>query len=187
MAMLKSLKDRVGILEEQMGTLEGLPEAVGSLTLQISQLSTRMDDEFSAIRLEWDATLERRFREQAEMLDERFAQVNGDLSALRTEIGTLGTEVGTLRSEVGTLGTEVGTLRSEVGTLRSEVGTLRTEVGTLRGEVGSLRTEVGSLRTEVGTLRTEVGTLRTEVGTLGKDLRIVREGVGLILKKLDTR
>ena len=131
MAMLKSLKDRVGILEEQMGTLEGLPEAVGSLTLQISQLSTRMDNGFSAIRMEWNATLERRFREQAEMLDERFAQVNGDLSALRTEVGTL--------------------------------------------------------RTEVGTLRTEVGTLRTEVGTLGKDLRIVREGVGLILKKLDTR
>ena len=101
MAMLKSLKDRVGILEEQMGTLEGLPEAVGALTLQISQLSTRMDDEFSAIRLEWDATLERRFREQAEMLDERFAQVNGDLSALRTEVGTLGKDLRIVREGVG--------------------------------------------------------------------------------------
>ena len=141
MAMPKSLKDRVGILEEQMGTLEGLPEAVGSLTLQISQLSTRMDNGFSAIRMEWNATLERRFREQAEMLDERFAQVNGDLTALRTEVGTL---------------------RTEVGTLRTEVNTLRTEVNTL-------------------------GNLRDNVSALGKDLRIVREGVGIILKKLDTR
>ena len=134
MAMPKSLKDRVGILEEQMGKLEGLSEAVGSLTLQISQLSTRMDNGFSAIRMEWNATLERRFREQAEMLDERFAQVNGDLTALRNEVGTLRTEVGTLRIEVNTL-----------------------------------------------------GNLRDNVSALGKDLRIVREGVGIILKKLDTR
>jgi len=75
MAMPQSLEDRVGILEEQMGKLDGLPEAVQALTSQISQLSVRMEAEFSAIRKQWDAKLEERFREEGEMLDERFAQV----------------------------------------------------------------------------------------------------------------
>jgi hypothetical protein len=72
MAQQKSFEDRAGILEEHMGKLEGLPEAVQSLTLQISQPSLHMEAEFSAIRKEWEAKLEDRFREEEEMLDERF-------------------------------------------------------------------------------------------------------------------
>ena len=110
MAAPGSFANRVGILEEKMGKLEGLPEAVQSLTAQVSlltsqvsqfttqvsqlttqvsQLSTRMDGEFSAIRKDWDAKLETRFREQAEMLDERFALVNKDLLVLRKDVGTI--------------------------------------------------------------------------------------------------
>jgi hypothetical protein len=33
--------------------------------------------------------LEKRFREQAEMLDERFALVNKDLAVLRKDVGTI--------------------------------------------------------------------------------------------------
>jgi hypothetical protein len=60
-----------------MRKLDGLPEAVQVLTSQIAQLSVRMEAEFSAIRTQWDAKLEERFREEGEMLDERFAQVDG--------------------------------------------------------------------------------------------------------------
>ena len=96
MAAPRSLTDRVGILEEKVEQLEGLPEAVRALTSQFAQLSVRVQDEFSAIRKEWDAKLDKRFREQAERLDERFAQVDKDLAALRKDVGTVRRGVGTI-------------------------------------------------------------------------------------------
>ena len=110
MAMPKSFEDRAGILEEQMGKLEGLPEAVGLLASQISQLSLRMEAEFSAIRKQWDAKLAERFREEGEMLDERFAQmdqrfvhVDRGFARVKKDLAVLRKDTGILRRGVGTI------------------------------------------------------------------------------------
>ena len=103
MAAPRSLTDRVGILEEKVEQLEGLPEAVRALTSQFAQLSVRVQDEFSAIRKEWDAKLDKRFREQAEMLDERFAQVDGRFAQVHKQVAALRKDVGTVHRGVGTI------------------------------------------------------------------------------------
>jgi DNA anti-recombination protein RmuC len=103
MAAPRSLTDRVGILEEKVEKLDGLPEAVHSLTSQFSQLSVRVQDEFSASRKEWDAKLDKRFREQAEMLDERFAQVDQRFAQVHKQLAALRKDVGTVHRGVGTI------------------------------------------------------------------------------------
>ena len=114
MAMPQSLEDRVGILEEHMGKLEGLPEAVGLLTSQISQLSLRMEAEFSAIRKQWDAKLAERFREEGEMLDERFAQVVAQMDQRFVHVDRGFTRV---KKDLAVLRKDTGILRRGVGTI----------------------------------------------------------------------
>jgi archaellum component FlaC len=106
----RSLRDRVGILEEQVEKLEGLPEAVRSLTSQFSQLSVRVQDQFSVMRKEWDAKLDKRFREQAEMLDERFAQVDERFAQVDQRFVQVHKQLAALRKDVGTVHRGVGTI-----------------------------------------------------------------------------
>ena len=77
------------VVQSLTSQVSSLTSQMSNLTSRVSQLSTRMDSEFSAIRKDWDAKLETRFREQAEMLAERFALVNRDLLVLRKDIGAI--------------------------------------------------------------------------------------------------
>jgi formyltetrahydrofolate synthetase len=47
-----------------------------------------------------------------------------------------------------------------------------------------LAADVGVLTTDVRGLKTDVSALKTDVSALKKDMMIVREGVGIILRKL---
>ena len=69
------LADRVAILETKMKRVDSFLE-------------------------NFDKTLELRFREQAEMLDERFVLVRGDIGAIQRDIGALRGDMTTLRKDV---------------------------------------------------------------------------------------
>jgi predicted nucleic acid-binding Zn-ribbon protein len=117
MAAPRSLEDRVGILEEKVTKLEGLPEAVRSLTSQISQLSVRVEDGFSAMRKEWDAKLDKRFHEQAEMLDERFAQVDQRFAKVDERFAKVDERFAQVHKQMAALRKDVGTVHRGVRTI----------------------------------------------------------------------
>ena len=72
----KSLAARVEVLEEQM------------------KRSVEFLDDF-------DKILEKRFREQAEMLDERFAGMNEQFAVVRKELGILREGMGIILKKLG--------------------------------------------------------------------------------------
>ena len=85
---------------------------------------------------------------------------------VQTEIGALRTEVGTLRKDVQT---EIGSLRTDV---KAEVGTLRTEVGALfeniDDKLGLIIESQSGMRDDLKILKTEIKRLddrvsRTEI------------------------
>jgi septation ring formation regulator EzrA len=122
----RSLTDRVGILEEQVEKLEGWPEAVRSLTSQFSQLSVRVRDEFSAMRKEWEAKLDKRFREQAEMLDERFAQVDQRFVQVDQRFVQVDQRFAQVDRQFAQVHKQLTALRKDVGTVHRGVGTILT-------------------------------------------------------------
>ena len=124
MAAPRSLTDRVGILEEKVEKLEGLPEAVRSLTSQFSQLSVRVQDGFSAMRKEWDAKLDQRFREQAEMLDERFVQVDQRFVQVDQRFAQVDQRFAQVDQQFAQVHKQLAALRKDVGTVHRGVGTI---------------------------------------------------------------
>ena len=111
----QSLATRVGILEEKVASLEGLPERMERVELQIVQLRDDMRSEFAAIRTEFLGGID----EQGKVL--------------RGEMRELGD---TLRGEMRELGDSLrGEMRELGDTLRGEMRELR---DTLRGEMGEL-------------------------------------------------
>jgi predicted nucleic acid-binding Zn-ribbon protein len=78
-----SLAERVGILEDKV---------------------KKLDSEVSSLRKDWKVALEKAFREQAELLDQRFAEVNGAIAVLLKDvdggIAVLRKDVGILRQSV---------------------------------------------------------------------------------------
>ena len=68
--------------------------------------------------------------------------------------------------------------------LDQRFGELKTDVGALKTDVGALKTDVSALKTDVSALKTDVSGLKIDVNTLTNEMIIVREGVGIILKKL---
>jgi len=56
-------------------------------------------------------------------------------------------------------------------------------IGTLQSDVGTLKHDVSTLKSDVNTLKGDVTILQRDVGTLKKDMVIVREGIGILLKR----
>jgi len=80
-------------------------------------------------------TLEEHFREQAELIDKRFAVRDAKWDArfrrIEQDIGTLKADVGTLKGDVGTLKADVGTLKGDVGALKKDMLIVREGIAIL--------------------------------------------------------
>jgi hypothetical protein len=108
----ETLANRVAILEHKMESLEGLPDRVAALVVQIVQFRAEVRAEFSAVRQE--------MRGLSETLR---GEMNGLGDTLRGEMNGLGD---TLRGEMNGLG---DTLRGEInGGLNGLAQTLRAEI-----------------------------------------------------------
>jgi hypothetical protein len=73
-------------------------------------------------------TLEEHFREQAELIDRRFAVRDAKWDARFRRIEQ---DVGTLKSDVGTLKGDVGTLKGDVGVLKKDMVIVREGIAIL--------------------------------------------------------
>lgn len=76
---MKSVEGRLGEVEGRLGSVEGRLTSVES---QIVQLGTRMDDGFSAIRVD----VQKDSLKLAEMIDERFAETNREMRVLHEKL-----------------------------------------------------------------------------------------------------
>lgn len=113
----RSLPARVEILEKRMTSLDGLPERVDSLAMQIAQFREEVRGEFSAIRTELSAMAP---REEVRALAATLrGEIQGSAAMLREEIQGW---AASLRAE----------MREGDGTLRDEMRAceerLRTEI-----------------------------------------------------------
>jgi polyhydroxyalkanoate synthesis regulator phasin len=115
-------------------------------------------------------TLEEQFREQAELIDELFAY----------RFEQLGKQ---LSPRFITMERAIDTLQSDAGALKGDVNTLKGDVSTLKIDVSTLKIDVGTLKSDVSTLKGDVSILKSDVSTLKKDMVIVREGIGILLKR----
>lgn len=87
----QSLEVRVERLETRVTALEGLPNRIDALTLQVSQLREEMHVEFSAIHARSD-TLDNRLTGQIDALDRRLTgldeRLTGQIESVKLELGT---------------------------------------------------------------------------------------------------
>ena len=100
----QTLTNRVEILERKVEELAKLPDRVGALELQVSQLRTEMRVEFSAVRVEMrelDAGVRQEMHELNDGLRQEMRQLNEET---RRELGgrieDLGTHMRVLHEEV---------------------------------------------------------------------------------------
>jgi hypothetical protein len=56
-------------------------------------------------------------------------------------------------------------------------------LGRVEADVSTLKTDVNTLKADVSILKADVSTLKTDVNTLKKDMVVVREGLGILLKR----
>jgi hypothetical protein len=70
-------------------------------------------------------TLDEHFREQAELIDKRFAVRDAKWDARFRNIER---DIKTLQSDVGILTADVGTLKADVGILKGDVGALKKDM-----------------------------------------------------------
>ena len=80
-------------------------------------------------------TLQEHFREQAELIDQRFAEQN---QKWETRFGRLERDVGVLQTDVGTLKADVSTLKADVSTLKADVSTLKKDMVIVRDGISIL-------------------------------------------------
>ena len=71
-----------------------------------------------------DKTLQEQFREQGEMLDERFVLVHQRLNEIAADVGVLKGDVGTLKSDVSALKSDVSALKKDMVIVREGIGIL---------------------------------------------------------------
>lgn len=103
MAESLELIDRVRVPDDKVGELEELPGRMNALESQFVEFRRELRSEFSALRRDCDATLERRFGEQVEMLDERFAQMDQQFAQVTKDLAVLRKDTGMLRTGIGTV------------------------------------------------------------------------------------
>jgi hypothetical protein len=130
----ETLANRVAILEHKMESLEGLPDRVAALVVQIVQFRAEVRAEFSAVLQEMRGLSETLRGEMNGLGDTLHGEMNGLGDTLRGEMNGLGD---TLRGEMNGLG---DTLRGEINGLGD---TLRGEInGGLNGLAQTLRAEI---------------------------------------------
>ena len=97
----QTLANRVAILEHKMQSLEGLPDRVASLELQIVQFRAEVRAEFSAVRQEMRALGETLRAEMSGLGDTLRGEMNGLGDTLRGEMnGGINGLAQTLRAEM---------------------------------------------------------------------------------------
>jgi len=130
----ETLASRVAILEQKMQSLEGLPDRVASLEMQIVQFRAVVRVEFSAMREEMGGLRETLRGEMNGLAESLRGEMNGLGDTLRGEMKDFGE---TLRGEMNGLGK---TLRGEMkdfgDTLRGEMN------GGINGLAQTLRAEI---------------------------------------------
>lgn len=94
-------------------------------TVSAKSLAARVD---ALEAKEGKKTLEEQFREQAELRDLRFAEVNQQLSMVRTDLVTVRADLGTVRTDLGTVRTDLDTVRKDLGIVREGVSIILTRL-----------------------------------------------------------
>jgi hypothetical protein len=89
----QTLTNRVEILERKVEGLAKLPDRVGALELQVSQLRTEMRGEFSAVRTETRELTDGLRREMRELNEETRRELSGRIEDLGTQMRVLHEDV----------------------------------------------------------------------------------------------
>ena len=112
--------------------------------MELSMAEKSLQERVSAIEAQLAGkTLQEHFREQAELIDQRFVEqdkkwdvrfrgLEGDVKVLKRDVGGLKVDVIALKTDVSTLKTDVSTLKTDVGTLKKDVSTLKEDMVIIR-------------------------------------------------------
>ena len=102
-----------------------LPSAGTRFALPLSMAEKSLKERVSAIEDELAGkTLEKHFREQAELIDQRFAERDVRFGRLEHDVSVLKADVGVLKTDVGVLKTDVSALKKDMVIVREGIGIL---------------------------------------------------------------
>ena len=87
-------------------------------------------------------------------LSTRISNLEGQISALQSELGTV-------KSDVNTIKGQIATLQDDVNDLKGKLATVESQIATLQGDVKDLQTKLAAIDTRLTTVEENVGKLIT--------------------------
>ena len=87
-------------------------------------------------------------------LSTRISNLEGQISALQSELGTVKADVNTIKGQIATL-------QDDVNDLKGKLATVESQIATLQGDVKDLQTKLEAIDTRLTTVEENVGKLIT--------------------------
>ena len=78
-------------------------------------------------------------------MDERFAEVNGEIRIIKSDIVLMKADISTLKTDVAELKSDVSILKTDVAEIKSDVSILKTDVASRKSGIGLIKQHLGIL------------------------------------------
>ncbi|HJA94224.1 MAG TPA: hypothetical protein H9717_14125 [Candidatus Eisenbergiella merdipullorum] len=114
------------------------------------------------------------------------SEVRADISALKTEVGSLKESMSEVRADISALKTEVGSLKESMSEVRADVSALQESDKESKTEIKALKEEMAEMRMEINDLKETVKRIElTLENETNRNIRIIAEGHLELSRKLD--
>ena len=103
-----------------------------------------------------------------------YAQLTQTKNELSTRISNLEGQISALQSELGTVKADVNTIKGQIATLQDDVNDLKGKLATVESQIATLQGDVKDLQTKLAAIDTRLTTVEENVGKL---ISLLSEGM----------
>jgi hypothetical protein len=104
----------------------------------------------------------------AETFNAPMAQLDEELTAQASAIGTANSNIGTLQGQMSTANSNIGTLQGQMSTANSNIGTLQGQMTTANSNIGTLQGQMSTAQGDISTLQSQIAAATAPVAFCGR-------------------
>jgi peptidoglycan hydrolase CwlO-like protein len=116
----------------------------------------------------------------------QFADIETDIEATNTALGTVNTNLGTIETDIEATNTALGTVNTNLGTIETDIEATNTALGTIETDIEATNTALGTVNTNLGTIETDIEATNTNLGTIETDIEATNTALGTVNTNLGT-